>query len=291
MFPDRSVYSLVQRSPASLAREVQDLVSMPEVYLRVRRLVGDPDSSLMDIADTVAADPGLTARILRLVNSAYFSFGARVDTVSRAVTLLGTHQIHDLTLATSLIRSFSGIPSFLVNMERFWRRSVLCGVSSRALAEHAGVYDGERMFVAGLLAHLGHLVLYLKAPEVVREALTRAPQEGRSVPAIERELLGFDYAAVGAELLSAWKVPASLVEPVRLHTAPGAAGLYTLEAAVVHVAVSLADAVFAGTDIDTLVQGLDPTAWATLGITAQALDDIRADAEGLATAIAEVFIG
>ena len=230
----------IQRTAATIAAEVRDLASPPGVYVRLARLMNDPTSSLRDIADLVSTDPALAARLLRVANSAYFGGRLGVDTIERAVAILGTQQIHDIVLATSVIRRFSGIPVRLVDMHGFWRDSVFAAAASKLLADRCFIFDSDRVFVAGLLAQLGQLVLYVRVPEVMSSALEIARREDRPIHLIERQLLGFDYAAVSGELFTAWQLPASLVEPIRHHTDPAASGDNALEASVVGIAVALA---------------------------------------------------
>ena len=99
-----------QVTPASLVRDVLDLVSLPEIYLKLRELLDSPHTTLVDVARVISVDPGLASRILRIANSAFCGFATPIDTVPHAVTLLGAQQTHDLVLATSIARAFSGIP-------------------------------------------------------------------------------------------------------------------------------------------------------------------------------------
>ena len=216
------------------------LASPPTLYLRLRQLLNDPKYTLGDIGDLVATDPALTARLLRVANSAYFGGLKEVDTVRRALVVLGSRQIHDIVLATSVISRFSGIPTRLVNVHSFWQASVYAAAAAKLLADRCFIFDSERMFTAGLLAKLGELVLYLRVPSVMVDALEIARRDDQPIHLVERELLGFDYAEVGGELFSAWQLPSSLVEPVRHHTNPVAAAERMLEASVVAIAVTLA---------------------------------------------------
>jgi HD-like signal output (HDOD) protein len=277
-------------TPATLAREVLDLVSLPEIYLKVRELLDDPGSSLADIAQVISVDPGLTSRILRIANSAFCGFAAVIETVPHAMSLLGTQQIHDLVLATSIARAFSGIPEELVNMEQFWRTSVLCGAHAKVIADNCGILDSERMFTVGLLAHVGRLVLYLRLPTAMREAHVDASQKGISIPQALENKLGFDDAAVAGELLFTWKLPDSLVEPVRQHTHPVGLRDGDLGTAIVHVASAIADTRDLHLDADVLIRSLDETAWLALELNRESLSDLRADSEKLANDIVEQFL-
>jgi len=279
-----------QTTPASLTREVLDLVSLPEIYLKVRELLDDPGSSLADIAQVVSVDPGLTGRILRIANSAFCGFAARIQTIPHAMSLLGTQQIHDLVLATSIARAFSGIPEKLVNMEQFWRTSVWCGAHAKVIADNCGILDSERLFTTGLLAHVGRLVLYLHLPTVMREAHMDVSQKGISIPQALENKLGFDDAAVAGELLSTWNLPDSLVEPVRHHTHPVRLIDSDLGAAIVHVASAIADARDLHLDSDELIRSLNETAWLALELNPESLSYLKIDSEKLANDIVDQFL-
>jgi HD-like signal output (HDOD) protein len=289
MLGGRLAVATTQHSPRALAHGVLDLVSLPEVYLKVRKLVDDPRSSLADVADALAIDPAMTARILRLTNSAYFGFAGRVTSVPRAVSMLGTQQVHDFVLATSVMRSFAGIPASLVDMRRFWRTSVHCGATAKVLADRCGILDSERIFITGLLAHVGRLVLYLRLPEVARGAHAEAVREHRPISDFERSLLGFDYAEVGGELLAAWNLPPSLVEPVRLHTRPAEGGDFAFEASVVHVGAALAEALDRELPTASVVPQIDETAWQLTRMSEESFDDLRSLNEALSGELAELF--
>jgi HD-like signal output (HDOD) protein len=266
------------------------LASPPTLYLRLRQLLNDPKYTLGDIADLVTTDPALTARVLRIANSAYFGGLEGVDAVRRALVVLGSRQIHDVVLATSVISRFSGIPTRLVNMQGFWQASVHAAAAAKLLAERCFIFDSERIFTAGLLAQLGELVLYLRVPSVMADALETARRDDQPIHLVERELLGFDYAAVGGELFSAWQLPSSLVEVVRHHTNPVAAAERMLEASVVAIAVTLAAHINPVTSKADPSRHLNPTVMKVVGIAASDLESLRAEVAELAREGEHLFL-
>ena len=243
---------------AELVNDTVKLVSLPAVYLRARELLDDPNIPLNRVGEVVASDPGMTARLLRIANSAYFGFAARIETPARAVAILGTQQVHDLLLATSLATVFSGTGRDAVNMEQFWRDSMRCALAARLTAAHCNVLDSERLFVEGLLHDIGHLLMFEKVPSLTHEAMVQARHEGTPLHVVERDLLGFDYAQAGAALLGAWNLPEGLCEAVRWHVEPKMAERFALEAAIVHIARQLTCPVHAD---DAKLTGVAPEAW------------------------------
>lgn len=227
-------------TPDSLVAEVGDLVSLPDVYLRVRRALEDPNGSAAGLARAVSHDPALTTRFLRVANSPVYAPKTGIETVSRAVATLGTQLVHDIVLAASVAEMFAGLDPAVMDVRTFWARSVNCGVLAKLIAEDIGVLDNEHVFIEGLLADIGHMVLYLRRGTLMEMVLRTARATRRHVAALEREELGFDYTAVSAALARQWELPGGLEAVLGAVEAPGSATRHTLEAAIVHSASRLA---------------------------------------------------
>jgi len=225
-----------------LLDDVEHLISLPAAYVRINELIEDPTSTADEIGHIITQDVALTARLLRVANSPLYGFSTQVDTVSRAVTMLGTQQVRDLALATSASKTFEGIPNELVSMESFWEHSILCALSARTLAMECLKRQREAVFVAGLLHDIGQLVLYHLLPDLSRktlEACLDGPSELESQEA-EREIIGFDHAEVGGELAHRWSLPTNLQECIAYHHDPAQAKQNRVETAIVHIANSIA---------------------------------------------------
>ncbi|MGB5260586.1 MAG: HDOD domain-containing protein [Gammaproteobacteria bacterium] len=256
------------------------LLTLPAVYLRLRAVLDDPDYSVAEVEEVIGSDPAITARLLRQVNSPYFGFSAKIDTVSRAVGMLGSQQVHDLVLATSVAQTFSGIPIEVIDMHAFWTRSVYCAAAARLLAVNCNVLESERLFVTGLLRDIGHLVMYQSIPQESKEALMGAELERRSLYMVEREVIGFDYAQLGGALLHQWDLPASLWEPVQLHTTPELPSDYSLETSIVHLAGVLSDIDQAKMEAyDSFESLVHPFVWQTIGLTSAQCVAIQEEVE------------
>ena len=223
-------------TPQELVACVERLASLPAVYHRIRALLDDPDSSVQDLADAVSSDAGITARVLRAVNSVLYGFPGKVETIGRAVNLMGMQQVHDLVLSTSVIGAFSGIRPARMHMIKFWKDCVFRGLAARAAARTLGTGDPERMFVEGLLADIGHLVLFQTAPELAAEARTLAGQGGEPLRHVARRIVGCDFAEVGATLMDQWRVPRAFAEAIGAQTLPRLGGEHAADAAALNLA-------------------------------------------------------
>ena len=232
----------VQLTPQGLVAHIKDLVTLPEVALRIARMVEDPTSSATDIGREISRDAALTARLLRIANSPAFGQHGKISTISRAITVLGVRQVRDLTVGLTAIRSFDGISNELVTMESFWRHSFLCAVAAGQIAARGNRSRDDSPFVAGLLHDIGQLVLFSRAPLMARQALLMSVDSAydRGLFLCEQEVMGFDHGAVGLALAQNWGMPRSLQECIEFHHEPERAQEYPLEVATVHIANSLA---------------------------------------------------
>jgi len=230
--------SKVNLTPEALVAEIKDLLAPPEVALRIARMVDDPDSTIDDIGREISNDAALTARLLQVANGALYGQHRQIATVNRAITVLGTRQVRDLTVGIIAIRTFGGIANDLVNMESFWRQSVLCAVAASHIAARRARDRGESPFMAGLLHDIGQIVIFSRIPDLARQALLIPVDAADYLDyhLCEREVLGFDHGAVGAALAQHWGLPPSLQECIQYHHQPQRAQSYPLEVATVHIA-------------------------------------------------------
>ncbi|MEJ2424839.1 MAG: HDOD domain-containing protein [Candidatus Thiodiazotropha sp.] len=259
-------------TPQQLVQEIEHLVSLPDVCVKVNRLIDAPNYSALTLGDLISQDSDLSARLLRLVNSAFFSLKSPVDTISRAITVVGTGELRNLVMATTAARVFTGIPSDLVDMAEYWRYSITTGVVASVLAKQCHVLHSERLFVMGVLHDIGRLAIYLKLPERARDVLLIAGEDDSLLIQAEQEILGFDHAQVGEALLQHWKLPQSIVDVVAHHHKPSQSKQFPLEAALLHIAASLAEADLRGLEHAQVIEHIDSFAWETTHIDPGQLD-------------------
>lgn len=247
-------------TPEELVNNGVQIPSLPALFNEINEAVEDPESSFTEIARIISGDTALSGRLLRIVNSSFFGFPQQVETITHAVTIVGTAQLRDLVLATTIISRFQGLPRDLINMESFWKHNIACGLAARTIAVYRREPNAERFYVNGMLHDLGRLVLCLSMPEKVAEMFGRGAN-GELMRDAEMELLGFDHAEVGGELLKKWKLPKRVEDAVRYHHQPTTAREYPLEAAILHVADVIAHAMQLGCSGERHVPPLDAQAW------------------------------
>jgi putative nucleotidyltransferase with HDIG domain len=276
-----------------LVKGVGGLVTLPDVFIRINRLVEDPNSTTTDIAKVVRQDPSFTVRLLRVANSPLYGLSSTVDTVSKAVAIIGTNQIRNLALSTSIASSFAGLPNDLVSMDNFWRHSLYCALTARILARQAHKCDPEAVFTAGLLHDIGELVIFNRLSALAKEVLLLVLDSADELPVYEAEweIMGFDHAQVGGELARQWHLPALLEECIAYHHSILEAQRYPRETALVHIANILA----LMAEVDTLdvgdVQPIDPRAWEITGLSEDIIEPAVREAQSEIAEAEKLFLG
>ncbi len=242
----------------TFVQRIGKLPSLPIVYQELVSAIEHPNTSIEDIGHILRKDQSLATRLLRLANSALYGFPSEIATLEEAAQLIGLKEIRDLTLATSVIKAFEGVPPELVDVTAFWKHSIACGIACSLLAEERHDPASERFFVGGLLHDVGRLILFLKAPEQAREVHKRCEDSGELVIRVEMDVLGFEHAALGAELATLWRLPVSLREMVRCHHNPARSTGFGVDAYTVHFADFLTTALEFGNSGEMLLSPLVP---------------------------------
>jgi HD-like signal output (HDOD) protein len=186
-----------------LLRLIDDLPTVPETLIRIWQIVDDPDSTCDQLADVVRLDVPLSAKVLRLANSPYYTAGTQaIADIRGAVSILGFETIKQLAIcisvATNLVREGARRQGG-VDYRALWRHSVAAGVVAKRLAVLTGDENPEEAFTAGLLHDLGKFAILCAMPGPYGGILERRRRESRPLVELEAETLGFDHAVAGAE--------------------------------------------------------------------------------------------
>lgn len=240
------------------------LPALPQIFPQLQKVINDPESSATDLAKIISLDPSLSACLLRIVNSPFYGFPSKIDTITKAVTVLGSRQIYTLAMGAMVLDLFKGSVKAL-DMGLFWKHSIGCAVIARALAAECERKERERYFVAGLLHDIGRLVLFQTMPDLAAEVMRHAISTKATLYQTERKLLGFDHGRLGAVLLQKWGFPPSLIDAVLYHHLPGKSEKHD-EPGFVHLADVITRALGIGSSGDFYVPPLDRQVWEKLGL-------------------------
>jgi len=246
-----------------LSQEELKFPEIPSIVLELNAIISDPLSTSDNLAQVVAKSPSLTAILLRIVNSSFYGFSAKIDTISRAV--IGTREISSLALAICTISLFKDIPKEIVDMQSFLKHSFACGLISRMLTANRNIPQTEQMFVAGLLHDIGRLVIYKYFPEHASALLNRCISAEEMLLSEESDYLGCKHTDVSRYLLRTWNFPTILEDNIYYHHSPMDADK-PVQAAIVHLADIMVNGLGIGSSGEQFVPPLDNQAWECLGL-------------------------
>ncbi len=203
----------------SLVGALRDLPSLPRVFSELKIALAQPNISIQRISQIVEQDVALSAKLLQLVNSAFFGLARDVTDVKTAVSCLGISVLHDLVLTLEVFRSFTANEFVSVEyLEEFHHHAQLSARIAAGIVQKTQV--SPAVVLAALLHDVGKLVIVERTPAHFARALEQARQENRPLYEIEERLIHISHAEVGAYLLSLWGLPYSVVEAVAHHHHP-----------------------------------------------------------------------
>ncbi len=215
---------LLQEQRQRLRRVTERIIglpSLPTVVTQLLSVVGDPASSARDVSQLISTDQALTAKILKVANSAFYGFPRKIATVQFAIVVLGFETVKNLGLSVAILKRFhQGNDHPLFDRQQFWEHAIGCGVAGRMLARKRNRKLEGEAFVAGVLHDIGKLILIEYFPDEFGECLDRAKSDLLSIAEAEEQVIGVTHAEIGGWLAEKWKLPESLVNAIAHHHAP-----------------------------------------------------------------------
>lgn len=260
-------------SPQRIVTHETELASFPDIYFKIRQEMDSPTASVNRLSELVSQDLSLTAKLLKLSNSPLYAFTEPVESIRRAIAVIGMDELSTLALGISAINYFRGIPPELIDMMSFWRHSISCGIFAKILAQSLGEANTERFFIAGLLHDAGRLILFKKMPYASSDVLIYARENILPIVEAERTCFGFTHTTVSEQLLTLWKFPQQLSDLINYHHNPMSSPV-PRQAAIIHVADVLANATGVATGGMYAIPPFEEEAWSMLGIPADAVRGI-----------------
>ena len=204
---------------------IDSLPSMPTLYLEIMEELQSPNSSFKKIGDIIARDLGMTAKILQLVNSAYFGLYRKITRTQEAVSYLGMETVKSLVLSAKIFSQFDQRKMAFFSMDKLWDHSLKAGMCAKAVAtaEQFPREMADNAFMAAILHDLGKLLLAQNLPDSYRQVLTDFRRDKRRLWEVEQDALGANHAHIAAYLMGLWGMPDLIVEAIAFHHQPAAA--------------------------------------------------------------------
>jgi len=201
----------------SIIDEVQKLPTLPAVANKITKLLKDPTCTALKVSEVIDKDQSLTIRVLRLVNSAFYSLASQVSNVRHAVALLGFRTISQMVITISVFDVFKGGYGNEFDREGFWKHSIGCAVLSQKIAQLTNYSNVDDCFTAGLLHDIGKVVLDQYLHEEMVKVIQLTQGKDISFADAEKEVLGLNHADIGGQVMNNWKIPIPMVVAVKYH--------------------------------------------------------------------------
>ena len=206
-----------------IKEKVRDIPSLPEIVNKVIELVQNPNSSALQLAKLISNDAGLTARVLRLVNSAYYGFPKQISSIQHAIAILGFTTIRGLVLSSSIFRVFAPKDNLvkMLDYKKLWKHSLLCAIIAKHINKILKTYDSENLFSASILHDMGKIILDQYDHGNYILALTDfSDLDLVQNLAVEKKYCGLNHCEVGHLIAEHWNLPEAISETIRYHHAP-----------------------------------------------------------------------
>jgi putative nucleotidyltransferase with HDIG domain len=263
-----------------VASKAGDLPALPHLAVRVMELIRDPNTRIRQIEEVISKDPALTARVLRIANSAFYGLRAQVSTLSRAIVVLGFNTVRSVVFAASTQRLYGGNASHF--KERIlWEHALSVALAARSLARQFGLDGVEEAFIGGLLHDIGKAVMDANLGNDYQTVVERVYNDGETFVEAEASVFGFDHSEVGSLVIRRWNLTAELEEAVRLHHRPEDAKENPKLAAVVSLANGVCVKLGVGPEKRSDLDLAGMTASGILGLGPAELEEITARVQGI----------
>lgn len=264
--------------------QVANLPTLPQVASRLLKLVHSPDTSLAEVAAVVGQDLSLSAKVLRMANSAFYGIPRTISTINNATAILGLKVINTLVLSLTVFDMFPEDRSAIFfNRKKFWNHSIGCGMIAKALAQKLGpsvMCDPEEAFCAGLLHDIGKVVMEQYMHADFQQSLRHAIRHKIPLFDAEQKILGFTHTDVAGWLTSRWELPGELLTPILYHHTPHECGDYRLNTCLCHYADWLSYEAGLSLDESFVGPSLDPLCIKQLNIPDAVLQALRENLGG-----------
>jgi len=248
---------------------LRNVPTLPDVFGKIIPLMESPSAGAQDISNIISSDQALSAKILRVVNSAFYGFPGRISNISHALIILGFDVVKGLILSTAVFDMMK-----TGGLHGLWKHSLGCAAAARVIARKTNSPNPDEISTSALLHDIGKVVIRIELPDESALINQLVAEKEISTYDAEQEILGFNHADVGGWLCHEWHLPARLAEPITHHHNPHLSKSALVPTATVNFADSLTRGIGFGSGGDDLVPQIDPQAWAALDIGDSLLEEI-----------------
>lgn len=204
-------------APQTIVERLEELPTLPTIVYELSRVINDPMSSTSDVEKIMANDQGLTLKVLKLANSAYYAIPGGVSSLQRAIGYIGYDTIHQLVLSASIIKALETKQDAGFDLNQFWKHSIGVAMAAETTARFVHYRTPADLFTCGLVHDMGKVAIHIIAPEMFTETLAHAKEHNLTLQEAEEKLGNAKHVVIGRELGTKWKLPAAIQSSVAHH--------------------------------------------------------------------------
>lgn len=202
---------------AYITSKLDELPTLPSIVAEINSLINDPMSTVKDIEELMLQDQSLTTKVLKLINSAYYSIPGGIDDLGRAIGYLGYDAIYQLVLATSVFQSLKIEDDAGFDINKFWQHSIGVAITAEAVANFVQYKNPQELFTAGLIHDIGKIALLKVEPDLLMELSIYSRKNDLTIAEAEEKLEFYKHAKIGFMLAEKWKIPNTLCAVIQHH--------------------------------------------------------------------------
>tara|TARA_B110000483_G_scaffold152400_1_gene181309 strand:+ start:913 stop:1770 length:858 start_codon:yes stop_codon:yes gene_type:complete len=264
-----------------LIEDIDELPTLPTVLIEINNLLQDPKTSSEEIGLAISNDQALASRVMKLVNSAFYGFPGRINTISHAISLLGFLTVRNVVITASIIGAFEDKDEGIgLDFKGFWLHSVATASIAKLIAKASKMQQTEEVFISALLHDLGKLLMQLYLPDEYEKVFSYLERKPDLLINAEQKVLGFDHTHAGFWLAKEWNLPSEICSVIEFHHDPMSAEKDKEICAVVNLADTLARSLQLGNGGDLFIPAIQSEVWDFLDMDESKLKLILQNAKG-----------
>lgn len=261
-----------------LVNLVDEIPIFPDMISRILELTENPETTIKEIEKEILKDQGLTAKVLKIANSAYYGVSRKISTVSEATILLGFQAIKSIVLTASVSKLLvTELHGYALKREELWRQSQICALTNRMIAKKVKYKNIDQAYIAGLMRDIGKVALDHNMTKQYEKILDMVEKEQKPFMEIEEKVFGFHHGQVGAKIAEKWKLPEDLVEAIAFHHTPEKAIVNKQLVAMTHISDSIVMMLGLHIGSDGLAYNFSQEAIELLGLNDEDLHQIMSE--------------
>ena len=258
----------------SVVENATDLPKLSAVVSRLVEMIKSPTTSAADVGQLISQDVALSSLTLKLVNSPFYGFSQKINSITHAIVIMGFKRVKNLTLAGAVLRTFKPSHAEGFDYIGFWEHSLATAIAADALAQAIASDYCDEAFVAGLLHDQGKLIFLRYFPDEFAKVRKLIDRQQITMVEAENQMLGFDHSHIGSWLAEKWNFPEHLCLAIRMHHSPLLARQHLQLVWLVHAADIFGRALCIGDGGDPFIPELTRLFWGQLKLTPELVDGV-----------------